>query len=1219
MSNIRKPLILELDGIIGQLPNGSLINAGGTSFPTFTVGGKGLLFDDGSSTAPGGASSITLQSTYNNSLTSGLTSTQPLISLAPEKSFTIGIQDNIFLSLDSISGDLSLSNDIRILGNAYIRGNTTIDGLINGVDVVSLKYNLDNHLAGDPGFRHLATDIDILAIPQLPAGTNTVQAALQYLADVNSSDINLRTALGPGINSNGSFNPDAFVDINNILVDPTSFTDAIVQLANAFVTQSASALSELTDVNLNAPLTNKQFLRYDGTKWTNGSILLNDIANFAVSTPAPGDIIYFNGTDFVNDIPGSQSGVQPYSSQLENFSAASLTPNSLIYSDGTNQVATTPISELGKTIVAQTTPDGLLQSLGAQASSDVLSTISNGGLGLVTMSGTSVSFRTLQSPDSGITIQNADGAAGNPTLALTGDLAALENLTTTGLLVRTADSEIQTREIVGTPQNIDITNTAGINGNIQVNLAEVVNPQNDGSLLKVAVDSYGRVINSTPITQSDISTLVDGIYVNSSGDTVTGTLEMSNGATITGLPQPATALDAVNKEYVDTKIAGLSWKDAVTVASTENINVLTGLVAGSVIDGVTLALGDRVLLKDQTIPSENGIYVVSDTLTRSLDLYLPEHFDGSAVFIKEGTQNQSTGWTQTQTVLQVGTDSNLWTMFSASLQADGSEINLGSATQGNMSGAVNLTTSTSVANSIALLNELLAKLVPQSPLNFPGNQTLVIQSLSSYRMTNFVQQDNTAAQNKNVPGGTIVANVKRTSSYDTNVIANTGPGNKGTISAYVNGVIKGSVALSNALNAVGSYSDLVITANSDYNIVNSSTAPGFWSIFSSKLQGTVSSGWNTVSIADSETLTQTNDASWYYDNSSPGAPQFSVKEVLPPSTETLAYSSTIPHYTSANQFTVRFNVNRLSGDLYPITDNFLIGTARGAFNTPVTKTYVDAGITVPLQRNLYVASGSQQVATTTNIITGFGSSALGPSISVSNSYSTTTENFDPGKTILYKTGTLNALEETNIRINGVVGSGTSNAFRIINPGSSNTPVISQNAAAFNSQTSTLTDSDATIVAGKLAHDVTNYSVGYLPIGPNLSVNRSGDQYFTFKLTRSSVSKFDIVWTGTIAGLWIAVPGTDIDSTSTINGWLDASLPYAGAGIPGENENNNGNGSNGCSLGTTAPLNTYQNNTSITITLGTISSSNSSTNEIYVRLKLTAGQIVTALSLQTASN
>ena len=209
------------------------------------------------------------------------------------------------------------------------------------------------------------------------------------------------------------------------------------------------------------------------------------------------------------------------------------------------------------------------------------------------------------------------------------------------------------------------------------------------------------------------------------------------------------------------------------------------------------------------------------------------------------------------------------------------------------------------------------------------------------------------------------------------------------------------------------------------------------------------------------------------------------------------------------------------------------------------------------------------------------------------------------------------MEETSVTFGTTVGTGSGLAARIINPGTTDTPTYTASASLFNSQSSTLTANDATIVAATLKHDQTNYSTLYLPAGPNLSTGRTGAQYFTFKFVRTSVSKFDIKYTGTIAGLWVALPGSSIDTTSGINGWMDMNTAYAGSGHPGTNSG--GNGSNGCALGGNAVLNSLVTNGSYTCTFGDVSSSSTSTNEIYVRIKLTSGQTVSALTLQTASH
>jgi len=268
-----------------------------------------------------------------------------------------------------------------------------------------------------------------------------------------------------------------------------------------------------------------------------------------------------------------------------------------------------------------------------------------------------------------------------------------------------------------------------------------------------------------------------------------------------------------------------------------------------------------------------------------------------------------------------------------------------------------------------------------------------------------------------------------------------------------------------------------------------------------------------------------------------------------------------------------------------------------------------------LARNLYVGSGSVTVTTTAQIKSGFGSNSGTCAIAVNNSYNVGTRTFSPNATVLFKTGTSTNIDETNIPVTSV-GSGSGNALRIINPGSSDNPTI-LSTASFNSETSTLETYDAVVVGngsqGIIKHDQTDYSTGYLPAGPNLSAGRSGSQYFTFKFTRSAVSKFDIQFTGTVAGVWVALPGSSIDGTSTINGWLDMSQSYAGAGIPGGNIGGGGNGSNGCALGGIINLNSSGTQRR-TCTFGTVSSSSTTNKEIIVRIKVNSGQSVSALSI-----
>ena len=554
--------------------------------------------------------------------------------------------------------------------------------------------------------------------------------------------------------------------------------------------------------------------------------------------------------------------------------------------------------------------------------------------------------------------------------------------------------------------------------------------------------------------------------------------------------------------------------------------------------------------------------------------------------------------------------------YANNISLTGNTINLGSNTVGQLvSNAVTLTTATKVTDGLALINNVLGKLVPASPTAFPGATGLSISSLSTYRMTDFVQTDNTTTGGKSVAGGSTVTSVRRASSYTTNTFGDLGPGDSGNLSLQKNNVSTGNVTFSST-TANGTYSNLIITDSVDYS-VKSGGASGFWRSFDAQGSGTVSAGWNEIYLAHTG-ASNTATVSWYYDSSAPGTPTFASASIVPLS-PSLTYSSTIPHYNSSTTFLLGVNVSKLSGDMFPTSNTFFTGTAGGSFQAPASNTYSGVGITYPLAQNLYVSSGNVTVNTTASITTGFSSSSTGPTVTVDNSYATGSQVFTTAlaNTVLRKTGTASSMEETTITFSSTVGTGSGLAARIINPGTTDTPTFTASASLFDSQSSTLTANDATIVAATLKHDQTNYSTTYLPVGPNLSTGRTGSQYFTFRFVRTSVSKFDIQFTGTIAGLFVALPGSTIDTSSTLNGWLDMSTAYAGSGVPGAGSG--GNGSNGCAVGGVVTLNSAVTAHRKTCTFGTLSSSSTATNEIYVRIKLTSGQTVSALTLQTASN
>ena len=152
--------------------------------------------------------------------------------------------------------------------------------------------------------------------------------------------------------------------------------------------------------------------------------------------------------------------------------------------------------------------------------------------------------------------------------------------------------------------------------------------------------------------------------------------------------------------------------------------------------------------------------------------------------------------------------------------------------------------------------------------------------------------------------------------------------------------------------------------------------------------------------------------------------------------------------------------------------------------------------------------------------------------------------------------------------------------------------------------------------GTIKHFTTDLSSGYLPVGPDLNTGRSGAQYYNFAFRRTTMANFNITLSGKVSGMFIAAPGTAIDSASSLNGWLDCSTTYGGSGVPGANTGSGGNGSNGCAFnsGDRVIDGTTYSSQEFTFTLGTENATNATGNNILVRIKLESGDSITALSI-----
>lgn len=150
------------------------------------------------------------------------------------------------------------------------------------------------------------------------------------------------------------------------------------------------------------------------------------------------------------------------------------------------------------------------------------------------------------------------------------------------------------------------------------------------------------------------------------GKAVHSDFDFVGGAKITGLPAATAAGQPATYEQLSAAIEGLAWKDDCRVATQANTNLSS---PGSTIDGVTMATGDRVLVRSQTTVAQNGIYIWNGSavaMTRALDASTFDELEQAVVSVAEGTSAQTT-YRQSQVNGTIGTNDVIWATFGASV------------------------------------------------------------------------------------------------------------------------------------------------------------------------------------------------------------------------------------------------------------------------------------------------------------------------------------------------------------------------------------------------------------------------------------------------------------------------------------------------------------------------------------------------------------------------
>ena len=412
-------------------------------------------------------------------------------------------------------------------------------------------------------------------------------------------------------------------------------------------------------------------------------------------------------------------------------------------------------------------------SITLNAASGSLEAASNGMIAKTSIN--TVVARTMTSSTAGLSVTNGDGVAGAPAFALTGVALAVAGATGLGALALTSPTTVSTRTILGTANQIAVTDGNFVNSPVIGIASDAVLPGSGGIVIPVGTtgqrgsSTLGNIrYNSTtglfegyngawtafasgsgvtsiatgtgltggPITSTGTislantavtagtygsSSVVPVIAVNAQGQITSATNTTINAVTLTTgtiSTTPSGSTDIANKSYVDTVAQGLDTKASVVAGTTANIT----LSGTQTIDGVAVVATDRVLVKNQTASADNGIYIASATAwSRAPDMNTWVQVPGAYVFIEGGTTLADTGWVCTSDAGgTIGVTAITWAQFSGA----------GSGVSSITFGSTGLTPSTAtngaitVAGTLALTNGGSGQTTAQAAMNaFAGAVT----------------------------------------------------------------------------------------------------------------------------------------------------------------------------------------------------------------------------------------------------------------------------------------------------------------------------------------------------------------------------------------------------------------------------------------------------------------------------------------------------------------
>ncbi len=227
----------------------------------------------------------------------------------------------------------------------------------------------------------------------------------------------------------------------------------------------------------------------------------------------------------------------------------------------------------------------------------------------------------------------------------------------------------------------------------------------DADYITIVDASAADATKNKRILVSQAKILLSATALQLAGGELTGPLTLAD--------DPSDAMDAATKQYVDGLALNLGKRQTVRVTTTANIVIATALNSGDTLDGITLATNDLVLVKNQSTPAQNGVYVVDVSPTRSTEFDTYDEHPGSLIAVQEGTAGADTIWLCTSNA--GGTLNTTPIVFSQSSTSGGGGYSAGSG--------LNLTGKTFSVNTSVIATVASPALTgnPTAPTPSPGD------------------------------------------------------------------------------------------------------------------------------------------------------------------------------------------------------------------------------------------------------------------------------------------------------------------------------------------------------------------------------------------------------------------------------------------------------------------------------------------------------------------